>query len=211
MTLQLLPAEVLLTKPLEPFTRYTVGTWAATHAFFFDIAKYQLIHFRLSPFIGPELPMKLDGTSRIISNMFRCEFRFLFHLETSFASPWSQKNQKLAILSAMAWSVGSAAIPCLHIAPLMEVMHLSFALCLIYPTSHHSASHLSRVSSVRCLICSASHLFCVSSVPCLIYSVSQDLDRFPTLRSCLDIKPRLGISPAWQGSGSEAVVAERCI
>lgn len=36
-------------------------TWAATHASVFDIAKYQLIHFRPSLFTGPEVPMKLDG------------------------------------------------------------------------------------------------------------------------------------------------------
>ncbi len=68
--------------------------------------------------------------------------------------------------------VGSAAILCLHTAPLVEVMHLSFALCLIYPTSHHSASHLSRISSVPRLICSMSHLFCVSPILRLICSVS---------------------------------------
>lgn len=36
-------------------------TWAATHASVFDIAKYQLIHFRPSPFTGPKVSMKLDG------------------------------------------------------------------------------------------------------------------------------------------------------
>ena len=58
--------------------------------------------------------------------------------------------------------VGGAAILCLHIGPLVEVMHLSFALCLIYPTSRYSASHLFRVSLILRLICSASHIFRVS-------------------------------------------------
>ena len=71
----------------------------------------------------------------------------------------------------------------------------------------YSASDLSCVSSVprlirSRLICSTSHLFrvslCASSVPCPTYSVSQDLDHFPTLRSCLNFKPRLGINHAWQ-------------
>ena len=46
------------------------------------------------------------------------------------------------------------------------------------------------------LICSVSHLFCGLSFQCITYSVSQDLDRFPTLRLCLDFKPRLGINHA---------------
>lgn len=50
-------------KPLR--TLYKIhcqtNTWAATHAPVFDVAKYPLIHFRRSPFIGPEVPMKLDG------------------------------------------------------------------------------------------------------------------------------------------------------
>ena len=66
-------------------------------------------------------------------------------------------------------SVGSAAILCLHNAPAVEVMHVSFVPCLISPTSHysashHSASHLSRVSSVPCLTYSAACLFNVSHI-----------------------------------------------
>ena len=34
---------------------------AATQASVFDVAKYQLIHFRPYKFIGPEVPMRLDG------------------------------------------------------------------------------------------------------------------------------------------------------
>ncbi len=35
--------------------------WAATQASVFDVAKYQLIHFCPHNFIGPEVPMRLDG------------------------------------------------------------------------------------------------------------------------------------------------------
>ena len=79
---------------------------------------------------------------------------------------------------------------CLHIGPFVEVIHLSFALCLIYPTSRHSASHLSRVSSVPCLICSASHLFHVSSVLYFLLSYSSDQTQNSTyslMRFSLDL------------------------
>ena len=59
--------------------------------------------------------------------------------------------------------VGSKAMLYLHVAPSVEVMHLSF----------FSVSHLFFVSSVPCFICSVSHLFFVSSIPCLICSASQ--------------------------------------
>ena len=76
------------------------------------------------------------------------------------------------ILDKLIYNAGSAAILRLHTAPSVGLMHLSVALCLIYPTSHHSTSHLSRVSSVPRLTYSAAYLFRVSSVPCLNYSAS---------------------------------------
>lgn len=56
-------------------------TWATTRASAFDIAKYQLIHFRPHKFIGPEVPMRPH----------------LAYLET-------KTTQKLSILSAVAGS-----------------------------------------------------------------------------------------------------------
>ncbi len=107
--------------------------------------------------------------------------------------------------------------------PTSHLFRLWYVLCIICSASHPFASHLLPVSSVLRLIrlrliCSPSHLFCVSSVPrltcsashlfrvslcassipCPTYSVSQDLDHFPTLRSCLNCKPRLGINHAWR-------------
>ena len=112
-------------------------------------------------------------------------------------------------------TVGSAAILCLHNAPAVEVMHVSFVPCLISPASHYSVSLFRvspfRVSSVPCLICSVSHLFCGLSFQYLTYSVSQDLDRFPTLRLCLNFKPRLGINHAWRELRCKAVGAVKCI
>lgn len=66
-------------------------TWASTHVSFFDIRQYQLIHFRLTPFIGPEVSMRLDGHFVSVPSSV---FRFLFHLETSFASPRNQKTSE---------------------------------------------------------------------------------------------------------------------
>lgn len=78
--------------------------WAATHVSVFVVAKYQPIHFRLHKFIGPEMPMKLDGKFIPVS----CSAKYLVvylgswltwkphlaHLETKI-------TQKLSILSAM--------------------------------------------------------------------------------------------------------------
>ncbi len=73
---------------------------------------------------------------------------------------------------------------------------------IICSASHPFSSHLLHISSVLRLIYSASHLFrlsvCASSVSCPTYSVSQDLDHFLTLGSCLNFKPRLGMNHAWQ-------------
>ena len=97
-------------------------------------------------------------------------------------------------------SVGSTVILCLHNVLAVEVMHVSFVPCLINPKSHYSVSLFRvspfRVSFVPCFICSMSHLFCGLFFQYLKYSVSQDLDRFSTLRLCLNFKPRLGINHA---------------
>ncbi len=105
---------------------------------------------------------------------FRCPARLKAQAEV-----WKAKDKELATFATPEEevepsssemevdTVGSAAILCLHNAPAVEVMHVSLVPCLISPTSHYSASHLSRVSSVPCLTYSAAYLFNVSHIPCL--------------------------------------------
>lgn len=63
ITFQFFLAEAPLKKLLELSTRHIVGQKCGPQLTLsvFDIAEYQFIHFRLSPFIGPGVPMKLDG------------------------------------------------------------------------------------------------------------------------------------------------------
>lgn len=55
-------------------------------------------------------------------------------------------------------------------------------------------SYLFYVLSILYFIYSASYLFYISFVLYLIYFVSQNLDRFLTLKLYLDIKPYIGTS-----------------
>ncbi len=81
--------------------------WSATHVSVFDVAKYQLIYFRLHKFLGPEVPMRLDGKFVLVS----CSAKYL---EIYFDSclTWkshltyleAKKTQKLSIFSAIVGS-----------------------------------------------------------------------------------------------------------
>lgn len=81
--------------------------WAATHASVFDVAKYQLIHFRPHKFIGPEVDMRLDSKFVPVS----CSAKYLgiyfdscLTWKSHLAYLEAKTTQKLSILSAMAGS-----------------------------------------------------------------------------------------------------------
>ena len=80
---------------------------AATHSSVFDVAKYQLIHFRPQKFIGPQVPMRLDSkfvpvscSAKYFGIYFDSCLTWKFHL----AYLEIKATQKLSILSAMAES-----------------------------------------------------------------------------------------------------------
>ena len=81
--------------------------WAATYASVFDVAKYQLIHFRPHKFIGPEVPMKLDG--KFVPVSYSAKYLGIYLDPCLIWKPHlayleAKTTQKLSILSAMAGS-----------------------------------------------------------------------------------------------------------
>ena len=81
--------------------------WAATHASVFNVAKYQLIHFCPHKFIGPEVPMRLDGKFVPVSCLARylgIYFDSCLTWKSYLAYLEAKITPKLSILSAIAGS-----------------------------------------------------------------------------------------------------------